>query len=38
MAEAGEIIRGDKKEPSGLMLNMLMQVREAKSAASKNPL
>jgi len=38
MAEAGEIIRGDKKEPSGLMLNMLMQVREAKSEASKNPL
>jgi hypothetical protein len=37
-AEAGEINRDEKKEPSGLMLDMLMQVREAKSVASKNPL
>lgn len=38
MTEAGEIIRGEKKDPTGLMLNMLTQIQEAKLAASKNPL
>ncbi|MFY9555233.1 MAG: hypothetical protein WAV20_25960 [Blastocatellia bacterium] len=33
-AEAGEIIRGSKKEPSALLLKMLSQVQEARVAAA----
>ncbi|MEK6323468.1 MAG: hypothetical protein AABN33_17655 [Acidobacteriota bacterium] len=32
-AEAGEITRGSKKEPSALLLKMLSQVQEAKASA-----
>ncbi|HSB11549.1 MAG TPA: hypothetical protein VLM38_18820 [Blastocatellia bacterium] len=34
-AEAGEIVRGSKKEPSALLLKMLSQVQEAKTAAPR---
>ena len=32
-ADAGEIVRGSKKEPAALLLKMLSQVQEAKAAA-----
>jgi hypothetical protein len=33
-APAGEITRGSKKEPSGLLLTMLSQIQQAKQSAS----